>query len=953
MLNRDELRELVSLEAARQGVDPALAVAVAQQESGFNPTARSKAGAYGIMQLMPGTATTLGVDRENVADNIFGGIKYLRQQLGAFGGNVSHALAAYNAGPEAVKKYGGVPPYQETQGYVQRILGSLGPRSAEAATPRQSPQQELEALEAVMRQKGELGAPAQAPIPAPAAPQASQWEGGAGTFPERSGAPPQTPQATPGPQDASQWEGGTSVEGVPDAPPSLLQRVGNWLTQAPDTAEASPEAETLSWLPGFEFMHPLPAETQTQIAADLPAQVRAGTALGLSGALTAGGTAAGSALGGPFGAYLGSIWGSTAARMLNQYLGLEEPGALEDWAAVVGPAVLNLPPAARLALVKKLPGLGRALKAIGVADTETAAARAAVDAANAQARRKAAEETVRQRVKVAERNAAAQAAHQTDVQAYEDAVLRQRQAVRDIRQVPERYQPEMPADVPDAPPPTPPTATMGETPWHKADGTLKQALKDTPEHELEIQQLVRKPDSQGRKGIMLADEELFTEYHDALSRSRDPLATGERASGGLINDTSGLTTQQMAERAAEHGFIDEADTNLLKEALDKSTRGTPVYSKYRTVAEPVYSGRAELPPLPANATVSQRLYRRIEELGRDAPVDMAFVRERVQQVAEELGPQIGLAPGGDRVQGIITAMQGLEVTDVRTVSRYLKELTRLARSPNSDVRYAASQAMDLLHDALFETARQLPETRPIANLVTQARTAYRREKAVETLQDILRTSGQAVKLDAEGREVVNVRAAMNALEKELNPPRGKRSYFAGAFTPEEQAQLRAEFRSFRGTPDIPRTRPVAPVPEPLPGRVAPDLQPYPAAVEPRLPWNSLKRASGAIGASTVAGALSGQLTPGVLAGGAIATVDIGLDALAQLLLTPRGRQLLRWGMQQAGRDTLTRRQLGTLARLAGTERSLPPSAAARQQQEQDRAFYRVKERLWQQQRDEE
>lgn len=114
----------VAQAAARQhGIPEDLFLRLVQQESGWNPKAKSHAGAIGLAQLMPFTARKLGVDPWNPAQNLEGGARYLRQQYDRFR-SWRLALAAYNAGPGAVTKYNGVPPYKETQGYVKAILGS-------------------------------------------------------------------------------------------------------------------------------------------------------------------------------------------------------------------------------------------------------------------------------------------------------------------------------------------------------------------------------------------------------------------------------------------------------------------------------------------------------------------------------------------------------------------------------------------------------------------------------------------------------------------------------------------------------------------------------------------------------------------------------------------------------------------------------------------------------------
>jgi soluble lytic murein transglycosylase-like protein len=112
----------ITAAAKANGIDPALLAGLIKQESGFNPNAGSAAGARGLTQLMPSTAAGLGVTNVlDPAQSIQAGAKYLKEQLDAFGGDVTKALAAYNAGPGAVKRFGGVPPYAETQNYVRAV----------------------------------------------------------------------------------------------------------------------------------------------------------------------------------------------------------------------------------------------------------------------------------------------------------------------------------------------------------------------------------------------------------------------------------------------------------------------------------------------------------------------------------------------------------------------------------------------------------------------------------------------------------------------------------------------------------------------------------------------------------------------------------------------------------------------------------------------------------------
>lgn len=121
-----KVRDLIDLTSEKLDLDPALVRAVAMTESSGNQGAVSRVGAVGVMQLMPGTARGLGVNPYDLEQNILGGAMYLKRQLDKYQGNIQFALAAYNAGPGAVDKYQGVPPFRETREYIARVINAMG-----------------------------------------------------------------------------------------------------------------------------------------------------------------------------------------------------------------------------------------------------------------------------------------------------------------------------------------------------------------------------------------------------------------------------------------------------------------------------------------------------------------------------------------------------------------------------------------------------------------------------------------------------------------------------------------------------------------------------------------------------------------------------------------------------------------------------------------------------------
>lgn len=212
-------RLLVERTAATHGLPPFLLTALVMRESGFCPNAVSHAGAIGYGQLMPATARSLGVNPYDPQQNLWGAAKYLRQQWDTFK-DWRLALAAYNAGPGAVIRYGGIPPYQETQAYVRNVLGTynqLAGLSRPATPVLAAVPARVQPRAAAQPVTAQPARPAQAAVPASAAavPQAPSMA--------RMGAPQPQPGAQPG-------------MAVIRASSASQGRAGDWGEQAPTPA---------------------------------------------------------------------------------------------------------------------------------------------------------------------------------------------------------------------------------------------------------------------------------------------------------------------------------------------------------------------------------------------------------------------------------------------------------------------------------------------------------------------------------------------------------------------------------------------------------------------------------------------------------------------------------------------------------------------------------------------
>jgi len=461
--------------------------------------------------------------------------------------------------------------------------------------------------------------------------------------------------------------------------------------------------------------------------------------------------------------------------------------------------------------------------------------------------------------------------------------------------------------------------------------------------EQELQQFIRK---QG--GIKLTDEELQGEFSGLLSRK-------ETGTSGLQNNRSGKTAQQIAEAAQEQGYIPTADKESLLEALRQSvTEGKPVY---RQGMEPVtgepanVTAQATRLPGAKPQRASQVLFQRLDDVAGSAPVDMSPLHQAAAGVREQLATSMPSQQPG-RLENILTDLDNMGTNgSVAQAHQLIKDLEPLKYSQNGTIRGASKQLQHAAFDAIAQSASEMPETAGARQIMLQAREVWRKEQALDDLRAILKPGGAVIRSKG-GQTTLNPDNLINAFDRLVHDDK----YFAGSFSPDELATLRADLASFQATPPMPTKQPPVPVgadaaplpgligrqaPQPLPvqPKYPPPLilngpEPYvaPPPVEPQLKPLMGRRAffeSIPLMVSAVAGH-----GPGIAVGAGLLTADAMSYVLAKALLNPAVRPMvLQWLQSGQAMSPTLYGVLGALATDYSKDgASVPPLPQAPQRQ---------------------
>jgi len=874
-LSLSPLEGVVVREALAAGVNPALALSLIHQESGFDPSAQSPTGVQGLAQVTNATGAAYGQTPQTRTDpqvSARAGLQHFRQLLDANRGDVGAALMQYNGGSDP--------------NFTQNVLQHY-PRYAHLAGLRPGP-------------------PAQQV--AQAQPASSPYDAVNALLPSGS----QAPAPTGTPQEGSPYD---AVNALLPAEPEKYGE-GSVTATIEGAGDASPPVA--SQASQVEPLRPIPPETFREATGvgGGPKQLAA-EAVQIAGGM--GGAALGSLVGFPT---VGAAAGGIAANWLNKGLELTQP---EQPLMHVGPVPINLSDVAAVAIPGLFKGAetaglrylrqGPAAQAVRTAEQQTFEAQQAwqksVDALRdarqkgdaaayaaalkeaksrqrdyarsmqdytktnvAEQRAFEAGEALKQKEYAGElkdytkETAAGEATYQKQVgeygtawekqQAFDRAQQAQQEAATRLESFPEQYKPQAPARTPNdvrldmarleqggaaseavlrrlgAPDVATAsrmladeggalyaqTGSMGTKPQPAVRPAVpvvgREPQMPTGEPAQELQAAIKE-----LGGISLGKEpELGTEFYHIISKRE-----GGKETARLLNQ-NGLTPDQMAEELMQRGY-DIHDKGSLLDAVRASVEeGRPVYSTHATLEAPQFHAMAEAPQVSVGGKgrLSSQMYQRYFDIAGGASVDQSPVQEAIA------GMQKRLEYADPKFQTLVgnIAKEGPGSTGKQAYEN-IKALGPYTRSGNRATREAANELFGKFYDSLGES---IPDQLP---LLQQAHGVWKQEQGVNEMHRILENRGRGgvMRQDDQGRLMVDIAGVLNKLtSKDV----------LRWFPPEEQAAIRADVASFAGTPAMPRgTRPqlpvapVAPTPGIAPVAPIPGTPPVPGLPPPRPP----------------------------------------------------------------------------------------------------------------------
>jgi hypothetical protein len=809
--DRDTIKRLIEVEAKLQDVDPRLAVAVAMQESGLRPdTLGDRGKSRGVFHLQERAAIDAGIDpkqRDDPAIGIFGGVRYLKQQLDKSGGHIPSALSRYNRGtpeyrgigdPDYVyhvmrhypdhplgqaptdqeayrarlnKTFGsGTAPEEPRQqpGLMARVSQAIGPARADAATPPVSGRSRLEEIEAELaRREGQ-----QAPGGTQAPPPVSQAAPPPATQPGASQGPP-----TPDPS----WTPGMRFQALPSiqqlAPADRMQKTRDFERLKPDLQEEflrseEPTAGGLAMGGGPVQQAPPVTDPAALLAVGKGAPSREQPAMppGVSRDPEAR-AAQIRAERAAWEQHQGRPWREGDPLMPTQRAGmagatseapLEEQNPAQKWIDTA----LDVGYGAAGAV------LGGATAGIPGMIAGPTIAQGALDRARMHLGMRPQEKAVFELGPVNVYQSDLLNAGFSLLLGTPDivkSVLSKTQAGRAIRAADE------------------------------ATRAAHQAWQGAAQEARAAQQAGRREAYQAAERKVLDAQ---ARYQQRVQAREQTIATNQQT-----YDDALAQYKQEVQQSREQAYRQEAGTIAREQAgYQQQVRGQA--ADVAAQGQAIQSARA-VPGRYTPETPSWVLYEKFGDAAKDATVDLAPARAALAEVRASRGvlPDGTVRPFPAQVESIAANLEkATGETSLTTIREELRRLGPLTRSQDGNVRGAAKQLYGVYADVL--------EASPVANdLLRQANATFRKEMALQDVSEWLRPGHGIVRIDQQGRQTINVGALMTRLEKQISDD----SLFRGAFSPDELQALRQDVGRLAGTPRMPTRTPQAPQPALLPG----------------------------------------------------------------------------------------------------------------------------------------